>query len=99
MYSAFTDYRYYHIVIICLQVYPMLFPLIYVSVYAKPPQITPMLKTPMERAMGVVNVFSTSTFCGPIVPWVKTDITPEPDNPANIMSMVAKGPPTFMPTK
>ncbi len=77
----------------------MLFPLIYVSVYAKPPQITPMLKIPMEKAIGAIKVFNTSTFCGPISPSVKTDITPEPDNPANIMSMVAKGPPIFMPTK
>ncbi len=41
-----------------------------------------MLNIPMERAIGVVSVFNTSTFWGHIFPSVKTDNTPEPDNPA-----------------
>ncbi len=45
--------------------------------------------------MGVMKEFIISTFCWPTFPSVNTDKIPEPANPANIMSMVARGPPIF----
>ncbi len=67
--------------------------------YVIPPDITPTLKIPIESAMDVMNESIISIFCCPVFPSVNTANIPEPVNPAKIISMVARGPPTLIPNR